>query len=84
MQKSVIRLKVLFFNTEVTAVYEVTYDDPQLWHVIYEDGDEEDLDVEEMECDHQLYLGRNVHVDNDISDSSYSSSHSDDEFDPFI
>ena len=49
---------------------------------IYEDGDEEDFDEEEMEYAHQLYLDSNVDNDSDISDSSIHSDE-DEEFSIF-
>jgi hypothetical protein len=59
----------------VTRIYPATDDDVQLWHVVYSDGDEADLDEREMVLAHKLYMdeiGGEEGDDNSSSDEQYN------------
>ena len=54
--------------------------DEKLWHVVYRDDDEEDMNEREMTEAHKLYLEDGVDcVDGEVDDSNESS---DDEYNP--
>ena len=54
------------YTAQVTRTLPRTNEDPPLWHVLYEDNDEEDLDEDEMIKAYNLYA-------NGDSDDDYSS-----------
>ena len=69
------------FIGSVTQILPPTTDgDVKLWHVVYEDDDEEDLNEKEMVEARDLYV-----VDGVVNrgDSNESSDSEDDEYDPF-
>ena len=51
-------VKVFDDDVHVGTVTEI-FDDDQLWHVQYEDGDTEDMDGEEIEVARRLYVRNN-------------------------
>ena len=68
------------FIGSVTQILPPTTDgDVKLWHVVYEDDDEEDLNEKEM------VEARDLYVDGVVNrgDSNESSDSEDDEYDPF-
>ena len=68
-----------------------THEDEKLWHVTYDDGDEADLDENEMQQARKLYVDESVGNDTNGDDDSDddddndddSNSSSGDEYDPF-
>ena len=60
------------YTGQVTRILASTSEDPKLWHVLYEDEDEEDLDEGEMQKAYNLH----VHGDGYVSNTS------DEEFNP--
>ena len=68
------------YGGSVTHIHAATTEDVQLWHVMYDDGDQADLDSTEMELARKLYLDHNeISEEHDPfrEDDSYS-----DEYDP--
>ena len=64
----------------MSKILPATHDDVQLWHVTYDDGDEEDLDSKEMDQARKLYVDGRVGNDDGVDDPSDGSS--DDEYHP--
>ena len=58
------------YTGNVTQIYPATDDDCQLWHVVYSDGDEEDLDEDEMVVAHALYVDEVAGEEGDDNSSS--------------
>ena len=54
------------YTVQVTRILTRTHEDDPLWHVLYEDNDEEDLDEDDMIKAYNLYV-------NGDSDDDYSS-----------
>ena len=46
----------IMYGGSVTRIHPATIEDVQLWHVVYEDGDEADLDSQEMEKVQQVLI----------------------------
>ena len=69
------------YSASVTRIRKATKKYGQLWHVVYEDTDEADLDEKEMEHARKLYLD-GVLDDDDGGDGESDHSSSGDEYDP--
>ena len=73
--KVAVKFGAVVYTARVSRILQATDEDPKLWHVIYDDNDEEDLDEEEMAD------ARNLYVNGDGNDSVSTSD--DDVYDPF-
>ena len=63
----------------VTRIYPATDDDVQLWHVVYSDGDEADLDEGETVLEHKLHK---LYMDEIGGEEGDDDSSSDDQYNP--
>ena len=59
------------YTAQVTRILEATDEDFKLWHVLYEDKDEADLDEEEMQNAYNLHVHGDGYVGNS-SDEEYN------------